>query len=246
MIKLFLASAVLMISLAAQADDLPSLQSIRENNKGVDQLKASNIQMSQDLFIQALQKNPLSSEIQLNLGVTFSQQNQPEKAQAAYETALKLAKDDESKFAALFNLAELAQKAKKKEQALNLYQQALKYQPESLEAKVNIELLTQGGQGEGESKDDQQKQDQKNQDKKDQSGDGKDQKEQEPKDGDDKKDEQKKQPSKSKPQPQQFKSQELSQSDVNKILDELKQQEQKIRAEFNRRESKEKPRDKDW
>jgi hypothetical protein len=33
---------------------------------------------------------------------------------------------------------------------------------------------------------------------------------------------------------------------VNKILGELKQQEQKIRAEFNKREVKEKPKEKDW
>lgn len=246
MITNFFASLVVtMMAFSVNADPLPSLQSIRENNKGVDQLKASNIQMSQELFIQALQKNPHSPEIQLNLGVTFGQQNQPEKAEASYQTALRLAKDDTSKFAALFNLGELAQKAKKKEMALDYYQQALKYDPNSLETKVNIELLVQSGGDGGGGKDDQ-KQDQEKKDKEDQSGDGKDQKEQDPKDGDKDKEDQKKQPSKGKPQPKQFKSQELSQSDVNKILDELKQQEQKIRAEFNRRDSKEKPRDKDW
>ena len=33
---------------------------------------------------------------------------------------------------------------------------------------------------------------------------------------------------------------------VKKILEELKQQEQKIRAEYNRKGAKERPRDKDW
>lgn len=244
MMKTVVSFLILMGSSFAMAEALPSLQSIRDNNKGVDQLKASQIQMSQELFIQALSQNPRSPEIQLNLGVTFSQQQQQEKAQAAYETALKMAKDDKSKFAALFNLGELAQKAKKKEEAINYYQQALKYDPKSLETKVNIELLTKDGDGKGESEN--QDKDQNKDDKKDQSGDGQDQKEQEPKDEDGDKENQEKKISKGKPQPKQFKSQELSQSDVNKILDELKQQEQKIRAEFNRREAKEKPRDKDW
>jgi len=38
----------------------------------------------------------------------------------------------------------------------------------------------------------------------------------------------------------------LSPSDVNKILGELKQQEQRIRGEYNRKEAKEPPRGKDW
>ena len=40
---------------------------------------------------------------------------------------------------------------------------------------------------------------------------------------------------------------ELSRGDVKKILDEIKQQEQKIRAEYNKKNDyKERPRDKDW
>ncbi|MGZ5280485.1 MAG: tetratricopeptide repeat protein, partial [Pseudobdellovibrionaceae bacterium] len=64
-----------------------------------------------------------------------------------------------------------------------------------------------------------------------------------------KKDEKQDQPKeygKNKPQPQKFKSGELTQGDVNKILGEIKQQEQKIRAEFNKKETKDEPRDKDW
>jgi|GEM_PF-2340238 len=94
-------------------------------------------------------------------------------------------------------------------------------------------------------KEDQQDQ-QKDQDQKD-----KEEKEKEEKEGDQQKDENKEQEKKNKgeyekPQPQEFKSQELAPSDVNKILEEIRQQEQKIRSDFQRKETKEKPREKSW
>ena len=48
-----------------------------------------------------------------------------------------------------------------------------------------------------------------------------------------------------KEQPRVFQSHELSEDDVRKILDEIQRQEQKIRAKEHK-ESKERPRDKDW
>jgi len=222
-----------------------SPSSVFSNKKGVEELKKSNPSAAQEKFLQALSKNPFQAELHLNLGVTFEALGQMDKAQASYQTALKLAKNDLVKFTAHFNLGALAQKAKKVDEALQSYQEALKINPTSEETKINIELLTQDqkgkGKGEGDQKDPKDKSDEGQ-------GEGKD-----PKEDQEKKDQEKegekdkpKEYSKSKPQPQKFKSEELSQGDVNKILGEIKQQEQKIRAEFNKKESKDKPRDKDW
>ncbi|GIL16297.1 MAG: hypothetical protein BroJett040_00480 [Oligoflexia bacterium] len=228
-----------------------SLKSIRENQKGVEALKNNNYSQAQEHFVHALKGSPFSSEVQLNLGLSYYGQGQMEKAESSYKSALEMAQNPQSQFASLFNLGEMAGKANKVDEALKYYQAALEVNPNSIEAKTNIELLIlnqqqQKGQG--------QDQDQKdNQDSKD-GKDSKDKKDQKQGDQDqdnqnqdkDKKEDQPKEYGKNKPQPKKFESQELTQSDVNKILSEIKQQEQRIRAEYNKKDIKEKPRDKDW
>lgn len=230
----------------------PGWSAVRLNQEGALLLKAQNFTAAQDRFIQALSKMPTMAAIHINLGLAFEGLQQVEKAQASFETAIKLAQDDKVKFIAEFNLGELLGKAKKIDEALVAYQAALDLKPDSRETKVNIELLIKDqdkkGKG-GDSKDDKDKdkdnKDQKDKKDQDQKKDPKDNKD-DKKDDKDKEGDKPKQYDKSKPQPKPFKSDELTQGDVNKILGELKQQEQKIRAEFNRREAKEKPRDKDW
>ncbi|HEY1078895.1 MAG TPA: tetratricopeptide repeat protein, partial [Bdellovibrio sp.] len=159
---------------------------------------------------------------------------------------------------AIFNQAQLLGKQKKVDEAIALYQKALDLVPTSQEAKNNIELLTQQQAGGGKGQDQENKDDQKQEGK--ESKDSKDQKDpKDPKDDKDKKDEKKpdekdgkekeekpKEPKSSpKYKPRPFNGKELSEGDVKKILGELKQQEEKIRAEYNK-SGKEQPRDKDW
>ena len=126
-------------------------------------------------------------------------------------------------------------------EALDAYQKSLESNPNSIEAKQNIELLVAAGEGEGEGDgDDKKPQDGK--DKKDQ----KDQKDQKPKDGEGPKPPEPPKGPQGKPTPKPFKSDNLSQQDVGRILEELKQQEDKIREKMQREGAKEAPRDKDW
>jgi Ca-activated chloride channel family protein len=186
---------------------------------------------------------------------------QAEKAVQSYKEAERLAgieKNPQVLFMARFNLGQLYGKAKKYDEALNSYQKALELAPTSKEVKTNIELLIQqqqqGGQGGDDKKDqenkdqkDQKDKDKKDQDKKDQDKDKKDQPDKDKdKDKKDKEKEDKKYKENAKYKPRPFEGKDLSEADVKKILGELKQQEQKIRAEFNRKEQKEQPRDKDW
>ncbi len=243
-------SLICLLSVAASAANTPT--SVLSNSKGLEDLKNSNPSAAQEKFLKSLAINPFESKLHLNLGLTFEMLGKAEKEQASYQTALQLAAEDDSRFAANFNLGQLAQKAKKTDEALRYYQEALKFDPQSKETKTNIELLIQDQQGKGKGEGDEQKDPNENKDQ-DQNGKGQEQKE-DPKDDQQKEDQKKdgdkkeepKQYAKSKPQPQKFKSENLTQADVNKIMGEIKQQEQKIRAEFNKRGSKEEPRDKDW
>lgn len=232
----------------------PRPETLLLNREGAALLKKQSFQSALDKFIEGLRFDPFQPELHLNMGLAFEGLQQNEKAQASYHQAGELATTPELKFMAFFNEAQLLGKAKKVDEALTLYQKALGLLPTSKEVKTNIELLTQDqqgkGGGKGEDNKDQNNKDQKQDQKQDQQNkdqDKKDQKDNKDQDKDGKDKDQKKQyQSSPKYQPRKFDSKELSEGDVKKILGELRQQEQKIRAEFNRKEVKEQPRAKDW
>jgi Ca-activated chloride channel homolog len=222
-----------------------TVQSYLRNREGVSKFKDKSYYPAYQSFLKALEEDPLNPELHLNLGLTFEANEEYEKSEQAYNGALKLIPPNSARrFEALFNLAGVLGKQSKIDEALGVYQAALDMYPESKEVKTNIELLWQQGQGGGKGK---------NQDKKSQKGDNKDQQQegdekdqkqsQKDKDGQDQPDKQdQKEQKKSRP----FQSQELTPQDVKKILDEIKNQEQSIRAQEYERHAKEAPRGKDW
>ncbi len=246
----------LVLGLTACGDNYPHVKTIDLNREGNKQLVAQNAQAALEKYLQALKFNPFQAELHLNLGLSFEFLQQPDKARSSYQEAERLAvlhEDLKTQFMALFNLAQLLGKEKKVDEAIAMYQKVLDILPSSKEAKTNIELLTQQQQGSGEGdgeKDPKDNQDQKTgKNKKDKEQDDKDKKDKDKKDdkdGDKKEDKPKKMQGSAKYKPRPFDGKELSEGDVKKILGELKQQEEKIRAEFNRKDVKEQPRDKDW
>ena len=197
-------------------------QTLYFNRQGVELMEEKNSTDAQSAFIKALGIDPFVSEIHVNLGLTYAELKQPENALKSFEAAEKWSEN------------------KQIEEALLAYQKALDVVPDSMETKTNIELLIssqsqESGEGESEEKKDG-KGDQPNKDKKDSDKDSTD-KEKENKPKEYQKNENYK--------PREFKG-DLSETDVKKILGELKQQEQKIRGQFYRNETKERPRDKDW
>lgn len=187
--------------------------------------------------LKSLEADPLSPELQINLGNSLEGMGSLTKAREAYATSEKLTADLAIHFQARFNQAQALAKEKKIDEALTMYQQALEIDPTSQIVKTNIELLmsSSGGKGGKGDKDQEQKDDQ-------QKGDGKDEDQQKnPKFADNPKSDGKKQP------------QDLSPGDVKKILEELKQQEQKIRGDYYKQSNNEKKqkgkagnREKDW
>jgi tetratricopeptide (TPR) repeat protein len=230
--------------------------------KARQELKAEKYEEALLRYFQMLESDGSRLATHSNIGVLLSKMQKPEDALKSLQHALKLAleqKDPVGIFAVNFNLGVYYGAQKKVTEALESYQAALEVNPASIEAKTNIELLIrqqqqeqqekdqQKKEGEGEGEDPNQKpkdgdkgDDQKKDDKGDKPKD-------EPKDGDDEKkqDQPRQQSPKYKPRP--FKGDQLSEGDVKKILGELKNQEQKIRANFDKNEKgKSRDNEKDW
>jgi tetratricopeptide (TPR) repeat protein len=211
-----------------------------KNNEAAKKTSESRFSEAKSLLLDAMSADPFEPALHYNLGYILSAQEDPESALKSYQEAQSLEGDSEVRFRAAFNSGVLYQKAKNKELALKAYQEALIHKPESRETRVNIELLLQDQQGGGEGSDQNQDPNQKGQGNQNQQKDpNQDGEQKEPGENQNYGDGQK-------PQPQQFQSKELSPSDVNKILREIKQQEGRIRMEFNRTGPKEEPRGKDW
>ncbi|MGE4132864.1 MAG: tetratricopeptide repeat protein [Bdellovibrionales bacterium] len=215
-----------LVLLASQSIAATTLDSYWRNREGLKEYDKKSYYSAYRAFLRALEVDPLNPEIQMNLGRTFEANEEFEKAEQAYRGALTvMPKDSPLRFEALFNLAGVYAKEKKIDEALAAYQEALALEPDSIEVKTNIELLFMGGGGGGgESQDQQQPQ---QQDQKQNPGDG----------------EQQQKPPPKKPN---FQSQELTDQDVKRILDEIKNQEQNIRAQDYEKGLKEMPKGKDW
>jgi Ca-activated chloride channel family protein len=245
---------VLFLAIVAlsSCDQSVDLRTVQLNKEGGQAIKSEQPESARQKFIEALIYDPLLAELQINLGLSYELSKDDERALQQYEGSMSLAKSEQQKFVALYNQGQLLGRLKKVDEALAKYQQALEISPSSKEVKTNIELLIQDkqsgqGQGAGENKDqnEDQNKDQKQDQNKDQKND-KDQKENQ--DENQKEKDQEEKTAKSSPQykPREFKG-ELTPADIKKILGEIKQQEQKIRAEYNKKNDfKEQPRDKDW
>lgn len=226
---ILLTPAILLISLSVDAFELRGIQ---KNNQGVSEFKKEQLTNSHNEFVKGLADLPFQPEVHYNLGRVFYENKEYEKSYQESMTAARLSPENSKiRFESLFQAAAALAQMKKVDDAIATYQKALEIEPNSKETKTNIELLVaSGGQGEGENKD-QQKGDSKDQSQKDQS--------EQPQDG----------PRTNQPppnQPKPFKGEDLSKRDVENILDELKRQEEQIRAKFQREGAKDAPKDKDW
>ena len=252
----FKISLVLLISVNLSAcvwtqDPMPN--EILKDRAAVAEIKAERYEDALQHYLEMLEKNPNRYSTHSNIGVLLGMIQKPEDSEKSLLHAFRLAeqsKDLEAQFITRFNLGVLYGAQKKIELALENYQQALEIQPTSVETKTNIELLIQqqqNQQGEGESNsqdpNQQNKDGQNQQNKDDQQGDKKDEdKEDESKP---KEDQTRENSPRYKPRP--FQGDQLSEGDVKKILGELRNQEQKIRANFDKKEKgKSRDNDKDW
>lgn len=225
-----------------------SLQAVRENNDAIEELKNERPYNAYKKLLQALNHDPFNHSIRLNLGLAFEGNEEHEKARQEYLAVAKQAEDPALRFAGWFNAARVSAHQNDIESALAYYQAALEIDPNSKEVRTNIELLWQMQQGQGGGQGQQQQNDPKgggqNKGDNQQKDPSKDESEQnEP--SQDSSQKSGSEPEK-KRQPRPFDSRELTKDDVRKILDEIKNQEQSIRASELEKKVKEAPRDKNW
>lgn len=234
------ACLVLFVPASARANEF---RGILRNNSGVKYFAEKRADKAMEEFTGALGDLPFSGAVHFNMGNAFLARRDLEKALSEYELALTSAtgdskEDRETRFRALFNSAVIRTEMNQIEEALGLYQKALEIYPDSIETKTNMELLAQqaqgGGQGEQEQKD------------KDQEGNNQQQenKENEGQDNKQKQEPQKFDNPRATPRP--FKSSELSPDDAKRILEEMKRQEEQIRAKMQKERVKDRPPEKDW
>lgn len=211
---------------------------VEKNNHAIKNLEKENLMESFRSMAEVVSEYPYDAKLHYNLGVVLEKMGESKKASQEFIAASRLTNDKELLFQSYFNAAtalgfgktDEKEKEKNIDTAIQLYQKALEFNSESIEAKTNIELLTQiesgGGGGGGNQNQEQNKKDQK------QSSQGQQ--------------EQKKDAPKPKPTPKPFQSKELSEQDAKKMLDEIKRQEESVRAKMNEKKQKERPLDKDW
>ncbi len=247
---------ICIFTLAACAKNEPSMPALAFDRKASAFIQKKQSEQALPLYYQILETDSDLPSVHSNLGILFSLDKKNDEALKSLEFALKLAvaqQDLEKQFAIRFNLGTFFGAQKKIPQALENYQAALEIKPDSKETKHNIELLVEN-KSDGESGDSEKKQQKgdgsgQDQEQKDDSKNGDQEKDQEKdKDGDDEPEKKKKQEYKenSKYKPRPFNGVDLSEGDVKKILGELKDQEQKIRANFEKKERKDKNNEKDW
>lgn len=219
------------------------LDAFLANEKASQAMKGQDFSAALQNWSSAVNNGPGRADLLFNLGLGYQLLNKGDEAGKIYSTLTKNPDTpNEIQFFSHFNGGVMASADAENpniDGALKEYQAALDIVPDSKETKINIELLTKNGGGKGGKggKDGKDKND-KDKDKKDGDGENKDKQDpNQPKNYAD---------NKKQPQPKPFKSEQLTPSDVNKILGEIRQQEQKIRTEFNKREVKEQPRDQDW
>jgi tetratricopeptide (TPR) repeat protein len=219
---------LLLISHLAHAGEDPRV--VYKNNQAEKLFKEDHILDSKNILQKEVVDHPDKGELHFNLGLAHELSQEPDKAAQEYGITVRSTKDRELQFKSLFNIARLFGEKGDLKNALKYYQLALELNPDSEEVKTNIELLFQQNSGKNNSQ------------SKDQKKENKDDKNQQQQSQGQKNDQEKQ----NKQQPQQFKSKDLSERDVQRILDELKRQEEQIRAKINNDQHKESPVEKDW
>ncbi len=226
-----------------------SLDLIYQNNSAVRQFAAEKKMQAYEEFLATLLVAPEDPVVQFNVGSSLQALGDVEKSEKLYkqlllsidqQLKLNLPKEQvqewlKVKFAVLYNLGVHYQTKSEIDLALDSYQKALELLPDSKEVKTNIELMFNGnGGGKGKG-------DPKKGDKDQQEGDGssEDKNEGEQDKGD--------QPRTNKPQDKgEGDGKQLSNEDLKRIMEELKQQEQSIRSKVQRKGEKSEPKDKQW
>jgi tetratricopeptide (TPR) repeat protein len=215
--------------------------------QGNELYKAGKYDEAQKKYEEALTKKPNTVEALFNKGNVMFQNKDYENAQKQFETVAALSNDDAIKAKAYHNMGNSFLESNKFKESVDAYKNALKFNPNDSDTKYNLAYALQKlkQQQNQQNKDDQNKdkdqnKDLQNKDKDQQQQDNKDKQEQQNKDqkdneqkGDKGKEEEQKNDGKEEQKPQPKPSQ-ISKEDAQKLLEALKNEEQKVQEKLQK------------
>ncbi len=198
-------------------------------------------------YMKALEKNPESVKSQYNLGGALYKQENFEDASKLYNNLASLENKNISKADSYYNLGNTLLKAQKFPESIEAYKNALRLDPGDMDAKYNMEYakkMLKDQQEKEQNQDQNQDQDKKDEEKKDQEKQDQEQQEQDQKDQQqDQQQQEQNQQQQQQPQPQQ-----ISKQDAERMLEALKNDENKTleKVKLQKGKGKGKKVEKDW
>lgn len=144
----------------ASAQKYPERSDIRKGNRDYERARFEESEMR---YRSALEKDPESFEAGYNLGNSLYRQGEWQGAEALFKRLTESDAPDEDKFRSHYNSGNAMFQQRKLQEALEEYKQALRIDPNDMEAKFNLAYVKklledddQDGDGDGGDNDDQQ------------------------------------------------------------------------------------------
>ncbi len=210
---------------------------------GNDMFAEENYKDAEVDYMKALEKNPESVKGQYNLGDALYKLENYEDATKLFESAAGKELDDKTKAEVFYNLGNSYLKAQKLPEAIDSYKNSLRLNPDDMDAKYNLQYALNMQQQQQQQQDQQQDQENK-EDKEDQEQEQKDQEQnQEQQQNQDQQEQEQQQQNQQQAQPQQ-----ISKQDAERMLEALKNDENKTleKVRLQQVPAKAKKTEKDW
>ncbi|MCD7968738.1 MAG: tetratricopeptide repeat protein [Alistipes sp.] len=140
----------------ATGQKYPERGDIRKGNRAYEK---GRFEESETQYMRAAEKNPESFEARYNLGNALYRQGKWEGAESVFSRAAEVAADERGRFDSHYNTGNAMFQQRKLQEALEEYKQALRLDPNDMEAKFNLAyvkklLEDQEGGGDGDGDDD--------------------------------------------------------------------------------------------
>lgn len=211
-----------------------------------------NYAEAEELYRKAIDADPDNAKLYFNLGNTLAEQGKMEEALRVFERFKTMADDPEQRAMADYNIGNLYIQAKKWDQAIESYKNALRYRAADQDAKHNFELALKKRQEQQQQNQNQQSQQDKqnrdqdqNQNQQQQNQNNQQQNQNQRQQNQNQSDQQQNRNQ----QQQQPRPQKISKQEAENILNALEQKEKELLKEFKKKrktESSNSDNEKDW
>lgn len=227
---------------------------VRRGNRDIEKERYHDAEIK---YRKALEENRLMEEAGFNLGNSLYLQDKYQEADSQYFDIASRAKNDSLKEASYYNLGNSFYKSEQYDGAVQAYKQALRINPDDEDARYNLAMAQKklkdsegqnGGQNQDQQNQNQQNQNQQNQNQQNQNQQNQQQQNQDEQQGQDQQQQQGQQDEQQDGEQQEAQQMNISKDDAERMLEALKNNEQKTLQKVQ--ESKTKGQkvkiDKDW